>query len=266
MRAVGALGNADEAIHQGGRALELCPDCEMFWSNMGWYHLCKGSLPEARQALQRALALDPDLECAGYNLEVHDYLCRHGGSFLDYLLRPTDVDEIHRLEQEEDFEGLQELRGSYDASRLEAWAQCAVQEDERQISRIGDRVSTLRSFFGFVDSISQESPLNADVRYLEDLFKPIMHKFIFKFRDVDRAMIEELYECLFDYLGFLSRRRLVDADGLKSFRKHAVSLKTELIDVMIRYDAIRHSDELDDDEKETIRDELFEGDHAWPFL
>jgi len=43
-------------------------------------------------------------------------------------------------------------------------------------------------------------------------------------------------------------------------------MKNELIDKMERYNMIRHDDELDEDEKEAICEEIFEGDHAWPFL
>ena len=43
-------------------------------------------------------------------------------------------------------------------------------------------------------------------------------------------------------------------------------LKDELIDKMERYNLIRHDDDMDEEEKEAIREELFEGDHAWPFL
>lgn len=43
-------------------------------------------------------------------------------------------------------------------------------------------------------------------------------------------------------------------------------MKKELIDKMQRYNSIRHNDDMDEEEKEAIRDELFEGDHVWPFL
>ena len=43
-------------------------------------------------------------------------------------------------------------------------------------------------------------------------------------------------------------------------------LKEELIDKLKSYNTIRHSEDMDEDEKEAIRHELFEGDHARPFL
>ena len=38
------------------------------------------------------------------------------------------------------------------------------------------------------------------------------------------------------------------------------------IDLNGAYNAIRHDPMMDENEKEAIRDELFEGDHSWPFL
>jgi hypothetical protein len=59
--------------------------------------------------------------------------------------------------------------------------------------------------------------LNEDLAFIHEYFKPIIHKFIFKFRDINREMIEEIYESLFEYLrvtthGHFSEREL---KGLK---------------------------------------------------
>jgi hypothetical protein len=35
---------------------------------------------------------------------------------------------------------------------------------------------------------------------------------------------------------------------------------------MHRYNEIRHDDSISEEEKEDIREELFEGDHVWPFI
>jgi hypothetical protein len=39
-----------------------------------------------------------------------------------------------------------------------------------------------------------------------------------------------------------------------------------LIEKMERYNAIRHDGGLGEEEKEAIREELFEDDHLWPHL
>jgi len=43
-------------------------------------------------------------------------------------------------------------------------------------------------------------------------------------------------------------------------------MKGEIIGKMERYNAIRHDPKVDDERKEALREDLFEGDHAWPHL
>jgi hypothetical protein len=51
-------------------------------------------------------------------------------------------------------------------------------------------LSTLRPFFDFVSRVDSGGIfLNEDIGRMKEYFKPIMHKFIFKFGDVDREMM-----------------------------------------------------------------------------
>jgi len=43
-------------------------------------------------------------------------------------------------------------------------------------------------------------------------------------------------------------------------------MKSELREKMHRYNNIRHDYTISEEEKEEIREKLFEGDHTWPFL
>lgn len=97
-------------------------------------------------------------------------------------------------------------------------------------------------------------------------FKPIMHKFIFKFGDVDRETLENVFEALTAYYGFLASRRIVDAAEFKNFVRAILSVKGELIGKMEQYNAIRHDETMREEQKEVLREELFEGDHAWPHI
>ena len=49
-------------------------------------------------------------------------------------------------------------------------------------------------------------------------------------------------------------------------KKEMLSLKSELREKMHRYNEVRHNPDYSEEEKEKIRDELFEGDHEWWFL
>jgi tetratricopeptide (TPR) repeat protein len=265
--AAARMGDIDGALLSIDKAMEMEPGNSHFISNKGWIHLIAGNLKEAREALSEAFRLNPNNEVVKGNLEIHQYLMAHGGNYLDYLLRPADKGEIDRLADEEEWEEVDELCRSYNAGRMEAMAQALLQGDEHKRLRLPDLVSTLRQFFGFVHEVDSSGYfLNEDLSFIHTYFKTIMHKFIFKFRDIDAEMIEEIYESLLEYYGFLSRHGLASVKEFKLLKRNIVGMKNELIDKMERYNMIRHDNDMDDEEKEAIREELFEGDHAWPFL
>ena len=260
------LGDFDAALRHITEAVEMAPDKHHFQSNLGWIHLLAGNLPEASVALAEALRLAPDNEVAKGNLEVHRYLSQHGGNFADYLLRPADREELARLVDQEDWDRADALRESYNRCRTDAMALILSRETDR-IARLHDLLATHKTFFEFVHRVNQdEYVLDEDIGFTEANFEPIMHKFIFKFHDVDRKMIDEIYESLFAYYGFLTQHGLVELEDFEEFRETLLDVKEELIQKMERYNEIRHDDGLNEEEKESIREELFEGDHAWPFL
>lgn len=265
--AAARMGHIDTALLHVSRAIEIEPDNSGYRSNEGLIHLIAGNLKEAGDALTKALGIDPENKAAKRNLEIHGYLTEHGGNYLDYLLRPAEREEIDRLADEEEWEQFEELCRLCNESRIEAIAQTLLQEDDDKRSRLLGLLCTLEVFFGFVHQIDQSGHLlHEDIAFIRENFKPIMHKFIFKFGDVDRKRIEDIYEYLFEYYGFLANRGIVSVQDFKDFQKHIKGLKNEVIDKMERYNAIRHNDGMSNEEKEDIREELFDGDHAWPFL
>jgi tetratricopeptide (TPR) repeat protein len=221
------MGDVDTALLYIAKAVEMEPDNPHFRSNLGWIYLIANKMEEADKTFVDALRLDPDNEAVKGNLEIHRYLTKHGGNHLDYLLRSADKEGIDRLADEEKWEEMDKLCTSYNDCRVEAMAQALLQEDEHKRSRLADLLATLSQFFRFVQKVDQSGyMLNEDLTFIHENFKPIMHKFIFKLHDIDREMIEK----------------------------------------MQRYNMIRHNGDMDEEEKEPMREELFEGDHAWPFL
>jgi len=264
--AAARLNDIETALFHITKAVEMEPDNSSFLSNLGWIHLMAGNLDEASKALTRAHHINPDDPVVKGNFQIHRYLTRDGGNYFDYLLRSLDIAEIDRLADEEEWETVDVLVESYNSSRLEAMAHAFLQESNKR-SRLADLLSTLRHFFGFVHTLEGGGyVLDEEITYFLDRFKPILHKFIFKFGDVDREMIEEIYESLFEYYGFLAQHGLVTTKNFRAFKKTTLGMKKELIDKMERYNKIRHNPRINEEEKEAVREELFEGDHGWPFI
>ncbi|MBC8871605.1 MAG: hypothetical protein H8E44_19440 [Planctomycetes bacterium] len=264
--ATAQLGDVTEALRHSAKATDMAPDNAFFRSNHGLHHLMDGNASEAEIHLSAALRLDPENEVTKGNLEVQKYIARHGGNFSDYLVRPVDREEIERLSDDEDFEPRDQLCATYNADRMQALGRnMAAGADTR--GRCADVIATLQSFFDFVDRVSNMTGLlHEDIGHVFRHFNAIMHKFIFKFGDVDREMIEDVCESLLVYYGFLARLELVPPAEFKQFQAMVRRNRKGLIEKMERYNAIRHDPGLDEEEKEAIREELFEDDHLWPHL
>jgi hypothetical protein len=248
-------------------AVELEPDNPHYRSNQGWIQVIGGNLEEARRALGLAFSLDPDNEITLGNLQVLDWLDENGGTYRDYLLRPLDIETIEELADDEEWEDVDAICAEYNSCRLEAMALELLGGDEGQRRRLPDLVSTLSTFFDFLrDCRADTYHLNDDVIFLTSAFQPLMHKFIFKHHDVDRDLIEDICKAVLGFFAFLASHDVVDADDHREFRAEVLRLEPEMIDKAERYGEIRHDRDIDEEEKERIREELFDGDHLWPHL
>ncbi len=258
------LGDLDAALLHIQEAIKLAPKDYGFWANKGWYHLMREELDEAHAALKKALQIKPKDPVASGNLTVLRYLRRHGGTYWNYLERPLDRAEIERLIDQEDDQAT-ELCGDFNACRIEAFAQAALLKGGKDLSRLSDLLATLRAFFSFVSRIdSCGFFLNEDIAIISENYRAIMHKFIFKHGDVDREMMEEVWESLQAYYGFLADRGIVVASDFEILQKIIRETKNEFLDKMEQYNAIRHEDSLSEKKKEQIRQKLFGDDHYWP--
>jgi len=178
----------------------------------------------------------------------------------------VDREEIERLSDDDDLERLDRVCATYNLDRLQALGRNLAADEDRR-TRCAEIIRTLENYFDFVDRVSNTAGLlYEDIGHAERHFKAIMHKFIFKFADVDRNMIEDVCESLLEYYGFLAREKLVSPGRFRPFRAMVRRNRKGLIDKLERYNGIRHDDGLDEEEKEAIRAELFDGDHLWPHL
>ncbi len=91
-----------------------------------------------------------------------------------------------------------------------------------------------------------------------------MHKLILKTGDIDEEIFNGIYTALLEFYKFLAKRKVVS--GYRSLENKMLKLKPELVEKMLRYNEIRHNDEYTKEEKDEIREELFEGDAFFPFL
>lgn len=264
--ATAKLGNVEAALQHAAQAVAMAPANSHFRSNLGLYHLMAGNLDEARKHLTAAQRQDPENEVIRGNLVILDYLSEHGGKLLDYLLRPVDEGQIERLSAAEDFEELDPLCASYNRDRLAALGQ-HLACDEAKRARGAITITSLSNFFSFVDRVANLTDfLHERLAFVQQHFEAILHKFIYKFGDVDRQMLADIFDGLLEYYGFLAQSGLVSAAEFQRFQRLVRDERPKLLKKMERYNAVRHDDGVGEAEKEAIRQELFAGDHTWPHL
>lgn len=261
------LGETDAAIRRFRKAVALAPKNARYHCNLGWGYLVAGRLGEAETQLRRATGIRPDDEVTLGNQEILRFLQRQGGTFEDYLLRPLDRTELDRLEKKcerrGDFADLDRTANQWNYDRLEAWKWELCRR--RDLPSYPEVYKSLRAFFRFFQELSEDTyTLYEDMDRLGPRFRPLMHKFIFKMADADADIIEEIYVGLLSFYGHLAERGVLGKSRFAEFRSRIVGMKPSIIDKAKRYAEIRHDGSISEEEKERIRDELFDGDHLWP--
>ncbi len=263
--AAARLGDLTAAQSHIGYALRLEPRNKNFWSNKGWYHLMGGELAQAEIVLGKALKLAPKDPVVTGNLTILEYLKQHGGNYFDYLVRPLDRKQIDRYADQERWERVDAICADFNNCRMEAFAQSTFLKGGKTRSHLPNMLATMKKFFRFVAQIDSSGTfVHEDINRVRDNFQQIAHKFMFKFGDMDRETMDDVFDGLEAYYDFLAGRKIVAARDFRLFRKKIHAMRDELIGKMERYNVIRHDDSMDEERKEEIREELFEGDHAWP--
>lgn len=263
------LGEYDEAFENMQKTLELCDSNSRYYCNMGWVEMLRGNPVAAKSMLERSLELDESDNITKNNYDVCKLLLKDKklNNWEDYLLRPVDREYILKLEDEEDWEEHDKQVGTFNYSVTEAFKFELMHNTEYTSHEKNDIIFTLAYIFKFIEEIQGSGYfLYDDMATVSDDFKPIMHKFIFKTGDIDEKIFNDVYSALLEFYGFLAKRKLVSTADYNELKEVMLELKPELMEKMRRYNEIRHNDDYTEEEKEDIRDELFDGDYTWSFL
>lgn len=262
------LNDIDKAIEYQQRAIESDQKCK-FYSNMGWLEMIRGNLEEAEKMLKKAVELDKKDEIAKTNYEICKTLIKSKKmhNWDDYLLREVDYEKLNKLEEKEEWDEYEDFVADYNQSRMDAFRRHLMQNPKYSA---GERYDILFSLWYILDLVFGAYDdgyfLYDDIEVITDNFERIMHKFIFKTGDIDDEIFDGVYAAVLEFYKFLSKHKLVEQDEFKELKKEMKRLKPPLREKMLRYNEVRHNDDYTEEEKERVREELFEGDHEWPIL
>ena len=263
------LNATDKAIEYQQKAIESNPKNCKFYSNMGWLEMIRGNVEEAEKALKRAVELDKKDDIAKTNYEISKMLIKSKKmhNWDDYLLREVDYEKLDRLEEEDEWDEYEKFVVDYNQSRMDAFRRHLMQNPKYRAGEKYDTVFSLWYIFDLVFNAYDDGYFLYDnIDVITDNFERIMHKFIFKTGDIDDEIFDGVCTALLEFYKFLSKHKLVEREEFKELKEEMKRLKPELREKMHRYNEVRHNDDYTEEEKEEIREELFEGDHAWPTL
>lgn len=261
------LESIDKAIESQKKSVELNKSSTKY-SNLGWMLMIKGDLDDAEEALKEALKLNKKDGYAKNNLEVCRLMKKEGiKTWGDYLLRKADCGYIQKLEDDELFDKLDKYVAWHNMSKLEAFKSELLKNPKYTLAEKHDIFISLRHFLNFIYDLEHDTAFLYDnASEVEVYFKKIMHKFIFKTRDIDEKIFNNIYAGLLEFYKFLQKNKLVSASEYKDLKSKMAELKPELKEKMLEYNKVRHNPDYSEEEKEEVREELFEGDHEWWFL
>ncbi|KAF5419355.1 MAG: Tetratricopeptide (TPR) repeat [Candidatus Methanocomedens sp.] len=260
------LGNIKKAFEIQQKALELNDSNAKFYCNMGCIEMIRGNLDTAKNMLEKSLELDPEDEVTVNNLKACELMLKNKlKNWEAFLLNKIDYDYLEKLQDEDDFEEYNRQIRIYNSNKIEAFKSYLVRNSNYTPTEKYDILFSLNYILNLIwESYESDYFHYDDIFYMEMSFKPIMHKFILKTKDIDDEIFNGVYTAILEFYQYLEKRKVVS--GYKSLKKEMLKLKPELMEKMLRYNEIRHNDEYTEDEKDEIREELFEGDAFLPLF
>jgi hypothetical protein len=261
------LGDMEKTFETQRKALELCDSNHRFYCNMGWFEMICGNPDAAKVMLEKSLELNQEDEITLNNYGVCKLMLENKRlkNWEAYLLRETDYEYLEKLEDEGDFEEYEKQIRIYNRDKIEAFKSDLIQNPDYTPAEKYDILFSLNYTLDDIrESCDYEYFFYDDIVGVKEDFKLIMHKLILKTGDIDEEIFNGIYTALLEFYKFLAKRKVVS--GYRSLENKMLKLKPELVEKMLRYNEIRHNDEYTKEEKDEIREELFEGDAFFPFL
>lgn len=260
------LGNIKKAFEIQQKALELNDSNAKFYCNMGWIEMIRGNLDTAKTMLEKSLELDQEDEITVNNYEALKLMLKNKlKNWEKYLLRETDYDYLEKLQDEDDFGDYDKQVRLYNRDKIEAFKSDLVKNSNYTPAERYDILFSLNYILNLIwESYESDYFYYDDILTMEVSFKSIMHKFILKTKDIDDEIFNGVYTAILEFYKYLEKRKVVS--GYKSLKKEMLKLKPELMEKMLRYNEIRRNDEYSEEEKDEMREELFEGDAFLPIF
>ncbi len=223
--------------------------------------MVSGDINRAEESLEKAMKYKhSEKKRIAKNLNICKVIKNTGMMNLnDYLLRKIKYYCMDEFSEDDDFDcEYYEYINDYNNSRLHAFGTYLLENSEYAPYEKDNIYHAAEYILNCIDEIEGGGFFYDQIKLINDKFKLTIHKFIFKTRDIDIGVFNDVYTALLEFYKFLQKNDLVLKSEYDDLKKTMSELKPGLIETMLKYNQIRHNPDYSDEEKEKIRYELFE--------
>ncbi len=249
------IGDVDKAVDYMKKAMQLDPMNHRHYCNMGWLEMIRGNLDRAKQALEKALELNPKDSFNLNNYKIYKEMIKRGlKDWEAYLLRDVDHERLDQLiDDEEDQE--KEIK-RYNFSRIEAFKLFLIRNSRYNPMRAHNMLFRVDNTMDLIWDLQSPDPfLYEDIDTVCVLFLPIMDGIILRTQDIDEEQLDDMFSVLVEFYKFLEDRGLVS--GYKELGDLIAKERSELICKVNKFKEIRESMEMSDDQKRRMLEKQF---------
>ena len=265
--AFASLGENDQAVAFSKKAVELSPKNSYFLNNLGMNYLELKMYEEAEKCFNLSIKADKNHVNPVNNLAICKEMKAIGLTLKEYFLLPVDIEKIRELEKNSDPDILVEYIGNVNQFKIIGLKNSFLEKSQNKIHSFDRLIKTLRGFFRFIQSISDEYFIYEQVFYVHINFESIMHMFIIRHSDVNEEILNEIYQSMFMFYGYLSEKKIIKKQQFEAFKETADSIKSGLFDKMHKYNKVRKGLGNNRKTKAEILEEIFgdDGDRDYIF-
>lgn len=249
----------NEALRMQERALNIDPDNDYYINNFGWIYLMMGNFKDAEHYFRKALDFDIDNPGAMKNLDTLEYMQEHKLNYLEYLLRPADMEAINKLLENVDFAGAAELCREYNADRVDAFKISNLQNKTLPPHEILNIIQPFLFFMNDVEKrVEEDVFLYENIDLLCDKFKFFLYQFIITTEFIEEQLLAEVHRSITRFYYFLREMKLLTSAQHKRFIDSAGSAIGQFSRRIYDYNRIRHDINLQEGERVKAIEKLFE--------
>lgn len=254
------MGTPEDAASEIQLAVEAEPGKAVFLSNLAHTEIQRGNLDRAEALLKRAFRLDSKEPHTLGNMKCLEAIRRKEGpkDWKAFLLGGPDMREMERLEEDEDYIGMARLAGEHNGNLLLAFRkELAGRKDITPAGKY-DLMFSMDRFTNLAGRILDEEPcLLSDIITVHVGFQHVLDRFVMETSDVDRQILDEMFNSVREFYGFLAREEVVSEEAFAGLVREMKDTRPGIEDRMDRYNAIRRAPGVTAEKKARARDKIY---------